>query len=282
MKRIVYFAYGSNLDRQQMARRCPSAMPMTGAVLPNHQLAFAGHSAVWGGGVATVRPKPGAHVNGMLYLLADTDLARLDQFEGAPYTYERRSKIVVDEAGKRRRVHVYTIAEDLDEPALPSRKYLDVIERAYERLGFDRAPLVEAAGAVAQEAVDRVGSTSKRTRVFVYGTLLAGEGNHHLLRAATFVDSARTEARFRMMGMGAFPAIVPDGSTAIVGEVYEVDGETLARLDSLEGHPGWYTRTAIPLDGAAEAQAYLLRPTQVTRRKVIPSGDWRQYNREMT
>jgi gamma-glutamylcyclotransferase (GGCT)/AIG2-like uncharacterized protein YtfP len=111
-------------------------------------------------------------------------------------------------------------------------------------------------------------------RVFVYGTLRAGECHHRLLRGAKFVGHARTAPRFRMVDLGSFPAIVADGSTPIEGELYDVDRARLARLDRLEGHPRFYTRTPISLEDGSEALAYLLRPTQVVGRPLIPSGDW--------
>jgi len=50
----LYFAYGSNLDGAQMRRRCPSARLVGAAILDGYRLGFAGQSAAWGGGVATV------------------------------------------------------------------------------------------------------------------------------------------------------------------------------------------------------------------------------------
>jgi len=77
-------AYGSNLDRQQMRRRCPGARAVGPAWLPGHQLAFAGYSASWGGGVGTVIPSPGEVVPGLLYEVGAEDLRTLDAFEGHP------------------------------------------------------------------------------------------------------------------------------------------------------------------------------------------------------
>ena len=53
MKTTRYFAFGSNLDQEQMRARCPSAKLLGPAVLPGHALAFAGYSHRWGGAVAT-------------------------------------------------------------------------------------------------------------------------------------------------------------------------------------------------------------------------------------
>jgi hypothetical protein len=50
----TYFAYGSNLDAAQMRARCPSAKLLGAAILDGYRLGFAGQSAAWGGGVATV------------------------------------------------------------------------------------------------------------------------------------------------------------------------------------------------------------------------------------
>jgi gamma-glutamylaminecyclotransferase len=96
------------------------------------------------------------------------------------------------------------------------------------------------------------------TRVFVYGTLLAGEGNHALLQTARFIGAARTPPGFGLYDLGAFPGLVRGGQAAVVGEVYEVDAPTLAALDDLEDHPTFYQRTIIVLEDGSVAATYLL------------------------
>lgn len=118
------------------------------------------------------------------------------------------------------------------------------------------------------------------TRVFVYGTLLAGEGNHRLLATATLVGEARTEPAFTLHTLGAFPGLVRGGEHAIVGEVYDIDAPTLERLDALEGHPRFYRRARIALEGGAIVETYLLTPEQVEGRPVIASGNWRSRRKE--
>lgn len=115
------------------------------------------------------------------------------------------------------------------------------------------------------------------TRVFVYGTLLSGLGNHGILSTSAFVRASRSEPRFTMVDLGAFPGIVEGGSTAIVGELYDVGHATLARLDRLEGHPRFYERKTIALDDGSAVAAYVLPPHYVGEREAIVSGDWRAH-----
>jgi len=61
-----YFAYASNLSREQMRQRCPSAKPKFSAVLPNYKLIFTGWSREWHGGKATIVPFKGAKVAGAI------------------------------------------------------------------------------------------------------------------------------------------------------------------------------------------------------------------------
>ena len=116
--------------------------------------------------------------------------------------------------------------------------------------------------------------TQACARVFVYGTLRAGEANHGLLEHQTLVARARTEAAFELVSLGSFPAMVAGGTTAVLGEVYEVAPVTLAALDQLEGHPRFYRRSPIRLEGGDEVLAYLLSPERAQGRPRIPSGDW--------
>ena len=119
-----------------------------------------------------------------------------------------------------------------------------------------------------------------RSRVFVYGSLLAGEPNHPVLGRAALVGAATTEPRFSLHDLGAFPAMVEGGSHAVAGEVYEVDRQTLADLDRLEGHPRFYRRAPIVLADGTSAETYLLTRAQVEGRPVVTTGSWRTHRRE--
>lgn len=112
--------------------------------------------------------------------------------------------------------------------------------------------------------------------MFVYGTLLRGEPSHHLLAATPLVGAATTGPHFDLFDLGDYPAMVPGGETAVAGELYTVGSDVIRALDRFEGHPRFYRRRIILLQGGDEAEAYLLRPDQVTGRRRIPSGDWRR------
>lgn len=116
------------------------------------------------------------------------------------------------------------------------------------------------------------------TRIFVYGTLRSEQPNHHLLTRATLVGQAKTTPEFSMISCGGFPAIAKGGNTAIVGEIYDVDSQTLTRLDRLEGvSSGHYTREEISLEGGQTAMAYFYPASRVSERQLINSGDWVEF-----
>lgn len=78
-----------------------------------------------------------------------------------------------------------------------------------------------------------------------------------------------------MYSLGGFPGVVRGGTTAIEGEVYEVDGATMAALDRLEGHPRFYRRTVVRLEDGERVETYLLDEVQVEGRPVVASGCWK-------
>jgi gamma-glutamylaminecyclotransferase len=126
----------------------------------------------------------------------------------------------------------------------------------------------------------RAREVEQRTRVFVYGTLLAGERNHRLLEGARLIAEGRTVAAFTLYNLGGFPGMVAGGNQAVPGEVYEVDEPALAAMDRLEGHPTFYERTSIHLEDGSAVQAYLLRSEQILSSPVIPSGSWRARHKD--
>lgn len=140
----LYFAYGSNLDQKQMLRRCSQARVASTGILRHHELQFAGWSAAWRSPVATVMPRLGGDVPGVLYEVSDKCLAALDRFEGHPHVYRRDSLIINTPGGRRRRAHVYCMNAALA-PAPPRSRYFFTILAAYREWGFDEAPLIRAA-----------------------------------------------------------------------------------------------------------------------------------------
>lgn len=78
----LYFAYGSNLSRTQMADRCPSAVFVARALLPDHVLTFPRWSARRKCGVGGIAARTGGKVWGVVYRIAARDIVSLDASEG--------------------------------------------------------------------------------------------------------------------------------------------------------------------------------------------------------
>jgi gamma-glutamylcyclotransferase (GGCT)/AIG2-like uncharacterized protein YtfP len=112
----------------------------------------------------------------------------------------------------------------------------------------------------------------KTQKVFVYGTLKRGWGNHRLLTGARYLGDARI--RGTMHHLGGFPAIHLESDDVVHGELYEVTSETLARLDRLEGIPTFYQRTRVRMSSGSTAWVYVMPPDRLTSREVIASGRW--------
>ena len=137
----LYFAFGSNLDINQMTRRCPSSQVVAKATLPGYKLVFRGRSYTWGGAVASVDREPGRFTEGLVYQMSSSDLLRLDGFEGRAYA---RTMMTVH-GRRRRRLRAWVYAMDPSvSAAAPSARYLATIQCAYAELGFDQGALPEA------------------------------------------------------------------------------------------------------------------------------------------
>ena len=128
-KERLYIAYGSNLNREQMARRCPTAQVVGTATLKNWRLMFYS--------VATIE----RHKGGKVPVLGDEQA--LDRYEGWPCLYRKeRLRVTVDS----RRVYAmaYIMNTEGRHYCAPGRGYLGTIHRGYLDADFDREFLLKA------------------------------------------------------------------------------------------------------------------------------------------
>ena len=124
-----YFAYGSNMDWDQMKGRCPSVSSVGVALLPDYRLAFTRRSINRGCGVADAVRHAGQNVWGVVYKVSDSDVGRLDASEGfrpgrEKNSYWRRECVVLLEGDDSRLLTVSTYFGDPQvDPPLPNQAY---------------------------------------------------------------------------------------------------------------------------------------------------------------
>jgi gamma-glutamylcyclotransferase len=150
--RILYFAYGSNLNKTQMVGRCRNSVPVGRAYLKNYDLEFLGNSR--GTGVANVREEKGMTVPGALWLITEDCLRALDRYEGYPTLYGRKWMTVRTDEGKYVRALVYYMKPGYVAVS-PSEYYLDIIVRGYEdfKINYAEALYERAAFCGSGEAI---------------------------------------------------------------------------------------------------------------------------------
>lgn len=128
----LYIAYGSNMNIEQMARRCPTAKVVGTAELEDWRLRFKGDSNF---SVATVEPSVGHKVPILVWEIMPKDEASLDVYEGYPRLYRKEMMLV--RIGKVIRLAMIYImnADDLAY-GNPSDVYYDTIRTGYINAGF--------------------------------------------------------------------------------------------------------------------------------------------------
>jgi len=134
---MLYFAYGSNMNPDQMRSRAPGHRVVGLAALKEHRLAFPVYSNEWGGGVSSIQLHHGETVWGVLYEVSEEEIKTLDRFEGyrgpanQHNVYDREHVTVElvrpDDGSFPRRVRADLYVARPSNPSPPSRRYLDTL-----------------------------------------------------------------------------------------------------------------------------------------------------------
>ncbi len=119
---MLYFAYGSNMHRPMMRRRCPGARLEGRAVLWGHRF------IVMRQGYASVVPAPGHCVHGVLWRLTARDVAALNAYEGLDGGLYRTASMPVVMERRCRRALVYVGRCRI--PGRPRPGYMELVTDA--------------------------------------------------------------------------------------------------------------------------------------------------------
>lgn len=101
---MLYVAYGSNLNVQQMSYRCPGATVAFTGYLINWKLLYRGSHT---GSYATVKRQKGSRVPVAVWNIDSKNEKALDLYEGYPRFYKKRNVFVQLKNGTRKKAMIY-------------------------------------------------------------------------------------------------------------------------------------------------------------------------------
>lgn len=126
-----YLAYGSNLNKEQMQKRCPGAVPVGAMVLKGYELRFRGP--------LTIVKKKGGRVPLGIWQVNEEHEKALDRYEGFPRFYYKKEVIIPGD----KTAFIYIMDERLGVKGT-SRHYYDVCAQGYKDFGLDEKYLKDA------------------------------------------------------------------------------------------------------------------------------------------
>lgn len=132
--KTYYFAYGSNMDTQQMLKRVPSAKKIGIGRLEGYSLRFNRRGTYRNSGVASVE-KANDEVLGVVWEIKSSDIAILTKIED-PAAYDRETIEVMFDDGRTQPCITY-IAKKQDNFIAPESDYLELIINGAKEAGIN-------------------------------------------------------------------------------------------------------------------------------------------------
>ena len=131
-KKILYFAYGVNTNKQTFKQRVPSARYRSTATLDGYEFRWKQHAAIL--------PKAGSTVHGVVWEIDRADLKDLDDYE---FNYRRETVQVCSNRTLNAEAYFMTIkestADDIDD-------YVDMVRLGYKEHGLPLEQLESSSG----------------------------------------------------------------------------------------------------------------------------------------
>ena len=232
MIKMLYFGYGSNLDRDDWLNWCgqrdgSGLTEITRGYAKGFIMRFNYYSNNRGCGAANlVHTGNEAHgTPGVLFEIDDYTLSLLDKKEGYPTSYQRITIDVVTEENEVVEAITYTSnLYNSDDFYAPSKEYYSLIENGLKSRGMEYNHLIKAAKNKQPETVDSI---------FVYGTLKSGKSRSSLIGSGKVIPA---KTRATLLDLEYYPGMI-NGTGEVYGELRYLSeiNSTIEELDRIEG-----------------------------------------------
>lgn len=140
MLKKYYLAYGSNLNLEQMKKRCHSFKVIDTINLQGYRLVYKGSEDNYA--YLTIEKCENSYVPLALFSISLFDTIALDNYEGYPFFYSKKY-FTVDVKGKEKDAFLYVMNNDNDYH-IPSDEYVEICKKGYKDFNFDEAILDKA------------------------------------------------------------------------------------------------------------------------------------------
>lgn len=131
LDRRLYIAYGSNMDKTQMEKRCPGAIVIGKTYLENWELTLPHY--------ANIERSEGKKTPALIWEITKGNENSLDRYEGYPTCYDKID-IIVNVNGKVVSAMAYVMTYEYQKRYIKPRSgYKEQIFRGYRDAGFDEA-----------------------------------------------------------------------------------------------------------------------------------------------
>ena len=134
---MLYISYGSNMNLEQMAYRCPNSKVVCNGELHGWKLVFNVHADVIKGNKNDIVPV-------VVWNIDSRDWHRLDMYEGYPSYYVKETVNVILDNGKEEEAIVYVMADNRKGICPPASSYFNCIVQGYIDNGINTDYLFNA------------------------------------------------------------------------------------------------------------------------------------------
>ena len=133
-EKVFYFAFGSNMLKARLEERVSLVKSLGKATLKGYSFSYSKLSVIDKSGKGNIHPNKKSNVEGVVFELTQSQIEKLDKYEGVPHHYLREIKTITFDNQQMIEAFIYIAnAKKIDQGLRPTKEYLKrVLAGAHE------------------------------------------------------------------------------------------------------------------------------------------------------